>query len=84
VLDSFRLTAAIRSRHRQLARADDVIIVTSVSDEDAKEKFPRDSGVKPYLRFTPSPSLSRRPARRPSAFADRPVAPGARHRRTLW
>jgi hypothetical protein len=36
---------------------DDVIITTAVSDETAKEKFPKGfNAVKPYLRFTPQPN----------------------------
>ena len=36
---------------------DDVIIAAAVSDEDAKEKFPKGlKAVKPYLRVTPSPT----------------------------
>ena len=35
---------------------DDVIIVPSVSDEDAKKKFPGGwKTVKPYLRVVPQP-----------------------------
>jgi hypothetical protein len=37
---------------------EDVIIVTAVSDEDAKEKFPKGfRTVKPYLRSTSQPDL---------------------------
>lgn len=36
---------------------DDVIISTAVSDEDAKEKFPKGfTTLKPYLRTTPQPN----------------------------
>ncbi len=36
---------------------DDCIIVPSVSDEDAKEKFPKGwTAIKPYLRVTPQPN----------------------------
>lgn len=36
---------------------DDVIVATSVSDEDAKAKFPKGfKTVKPYLRLTPQPN----------------------------
>ncbi len=36
---------------------DDCIIVPSVSDEDAKEKFPKGfKTIKPYLRVTPQPN----------------------------
>jgi thioredoxin-dependent peroxiredoxin len=35
-----------------------VIIVPSVSDEDAKKKFPKGfEAKKPYLRVTPQPNL---------------------------
>jgi hypothetical protein len=37
---------------------EDVVIVTAVSDEDAKEKLPKGfRTVKPYLRSTPQPNL---------------------------
>lgn len=37
-------------------RGDDVIIVPSLSDEEAREKFPNGwRAVKPYLRITPQP-----------------------------
>ena len=37
-------------------QGEDVIIVPAVSDEDAKEKFPKGfKTVKPYLRTTPQP-----------------------------
>lgn len=36
---------------------DDVIIVPSVSDADAKTRFPQGwNAVKPYLRLTPDPN----------------------------
>jgi hypothetical protein len=36
---------------------DDVIITAAVSDEDAKDKFPKGwTAVKPYLRVTPQPN----------------------------
>ena len=36
---------------------DEVIIAPAVSDEDAKEKFPKGfRKVKDYLRFTPQPN----------------------------
>ena len=59
VLDSFRLTAGYSvATPVNWHERDDVIIVTSVSDEDAKEKFPKGfRAVKPYLRFTPQPKL---------------------------
>ena len=37
-------------------QGDDVIIVTSVTDDQAKERFPKGfRAVKPYLRLTPQP-----------------------------
>lgn len=58
VLDSMQLTA----RHKVATpvnwqRGDDVIIVPSVSDEEAKELFPDGfTTIKPYLRTTRQPS----------------------------
>ncbi len=58
VIDSLQLTA----KHSVATPADwkqgeDVIIVTSVSDEDAKKKFPKGfEAKKPYLRVTAQPS----------------------------
>lgn len=58
VIDSLQLTAT----HSVATPADwkageDVIIVTSVSDEDAKKKFPKGfKAKKPYLRVTPQPN----------------------------
>src|SRR5215218_5659636 len=57
VIDSLQLTAS----HQVATPADwkhgeDVIIVPSVSDEDAKKKFPKGfKAKKPYLRVTPQP-----------------------------
>ena len=59
VIDSLQLTA----QHSVATPADwkhgeDVIIVPSVSDEDAKKKFPKGfEAKKPYLRVTPQPNL---------------------------
>lgn len=58
VIDSLQLTA----NHSVATPANwedgqDVIIVPSLSDEDAKEKFPKGwNAVKPYLRITPQPN----------------------------
>lgn len=58
VLDSLQLTA----KHQVATPAnwndgDDVIIVPSVSDEEAKAKFPKGfTVIKPYLRTTPQPN----------------------------
>jgi thioredoxin-dependent peroxiredoxin len=57
VLDSMQLTA----KHKVATpvnwkRGEDVIIVPSVSDEEAKQKFPQGwKAVKPYLRIVPQP-----------------------------
>ena len=57
VLDSMQLTA----KHKVATPVnwkdgDDVIIVTSVSDEDAKEMFPEGfKTIKPYLRAVKQP-----------------------------
>jgi thioredoxin-dependent peroxiredoxin len=57
VLDSLQLTA----RHKVATpvnwkQGEDVIIVTSVSDEEAREKFPQGwKAPKPYLRIAPQP-----------------------------
>lgn len=56
-IDSLQLTA-----NQQLAtpanwkHGDDVIIAPSVSDEEAKKRFPDHKAVKPYLRVTKMPS----------------------------
>ncbi|MEA3077608.1 MAG: thioredoxin-dependent peroxiredoxin [Actinomycetota bacterium] len=58
VIDSLQLTA----KYQVATPADwqdgqDVIIVPAVSDEDAKEKFPKGfDAKKPYLRVTPQPN----------------------------
>ncbi len=58
VIDSLQLTA-----HHQVATGvnwndgDDCIVVPSLSDEQAKEKFPKGvTIIKPYLRTTPQPN----------------------------
>ena len=58
VIDSLQLTA-----NHSVATpvnwkdGEDVIIVTAVSDEDAKAKFPKGwKALKPYLRVTPQPN----------------------------
>jgi alkyl hydroperoxide reductase subunit AhpC len=58
LLDSLQLTA----RHKVATPVnwqpgEDVIIVTSVSDEEARQRFPEGwSAPKPYMRFVPDPS----------------------------
>ena len=55
LLDSLQLTVATPVNWRQ---GDDVIIVTSVSDEQARKKFPGGwKALKPYLRIVPSAFL---------------------------
>jgi alkyl hydroperoxide reductase subunit AhpC len=60
VLDSMQLTA----RHKVATpvnwkQGDDVIILTSVSDEDAKKAFPGGwKTLKPYLRVVPQPETA--------------------------
>jgi alkyl hydroperoxide reductase subunit AhpC len=57
VLDSMQLTA----KHQVATpvnwkQGDDVIIVTSVSDEDAKKKYPQGwKALRPYLRLVSQP-----------------------------
>jgi thioredoxin-dependent peroxiredoxin len=57
LLDSLQLTAAQPvATPVNWKRGEDVIIVTSVSDEQAKERFPKGfRTLKPYLRLTPQP-----------------------------
>jgi alkyl hydroperoxide reductase subunit AhpC len=59
VLDSLQLTAKYSvATPVNWQNGEDVIITTAVSDEDAKEKFPKGfRTVKPYLRITPQPNL---------------------------
>lgn len=59
VIDSLQLTA-----HHSVAtpadwqQGEDVIVVPSVSTEDAQKKFPKGVKViKPYLRYTPQPNV---------------------------
>jgi len=56
-LDSIQLTAAHNvATPVNWKNGDDVIIPTSVSDEDAKKKFPKGwKTLKPYLRVTAQP-----------------------------
>ena len=59
VLDSMQLTAAHKvATPVNWEYGDDVIIVTSVSDDEAKQKFPGGwKAPKPYLRIVPQPGL---------------------------
>ena len=58
VLDSLQLTDAYKvSTPVNWNDGDDVIIGTAVSDEEAKEKFPKGfTTLRPYLRITPQPN----------------------------
>jgi thioredoxin-dependent peroxiredoxin len=58
VIDSLQLTANYSvATPVDWKDGEDVIIVPAVSDEDAKDKFPKGfTAVKPYLRTTPQPN----------------------------
>ncbi len=58
VLDSLQLTAKFQvSTPADWKDGEDVIIVPAVSDEAAKDKFPKGwDEVRPYLRLTPQPN----------------------------
>ncbi|HUY66891.1 MAG TPA: peroxidase, partial [Acidimicrobiales bacterium] len=58
VLDSLQLTADYKvATPVDWKDGDDVIIVPAVSDEEAKERFPKGfDTIKPYLRITPQPN----------------------------
>ena len=58
VIDSLQLTANYQvATPVNWTDGDDVIITAAVSDEDAKEKFPKGwEAKKPYLRVTPQPN----------------------------
>ncbi|MFI5036155.1 MAG: peroxiredoxin [Acidimicrobiales bacterium] len=58
VLDSLQLTAGYQvATPVNWIDGDDVIIVTAVSDEEARTKFPKGfKSLKPYLRVTPQPN----------------------------
>lgn len=64
VIDSMQLTAAHKvATPVNWKQGDDVIIVTSVSDAEAKEKFPGGwKAPKPYLRIVPQPGMVEQPA----------------------
>jgi alkyl hydroperoxide reductase subunit AhpC len=59
VLDSMQLTAVHKvATPVNWENGDDVIIVGSVTDEEAKQKFPQGwKAPKPYLRIVPQPGL---------------------------
>jgi alkyl hydroperoxide reductase subunit AhpC len=58
VLDSLQLSAGYSvSTPADWKDGEDVIIMPSVSDEDAKKKFPKGfKALRPYLRLTPQPN----------------------------
>jgi thioredoxin-dependent peroxiredoxin len=58
VIDSLQLTAKYSvATPADWKDGDDVIIANAVSDDDAKEKFPKGwDAKKPYLRVTPQPN----------------------------
>jgi alkyl hydroperoxide reductase subunit AhpC len=58
VIDSLQLTAKYSvSTPADWKDGDDVIIVPAVSDDDAKERFPKGwTAPRPYLRLTPQPN----------------------------
>jgi len=58
VIDSLQLTATHSvATPADWKDGDDVIVVNSVSDEEAKKKFPKGfTAKKPYLRVTPQPN----------------------------
>jgi thioredoxin-dependent peroxiredoxin len=58
VIDSVQLTAGYQvSTPVDWQEGDDVIIIPAVSDDQAKEKFPKGwKALKPYLRVTPQPN----------------------------
>jgi alkyl hydroperoxide reductase subunit AhpC len=59
VIDSLQLTANYSvATPANWEKGQDVVIAPSVSDEQAKEKFPKGfKTIKPYLRLTPQPNL---------------------------
>jgi alkyl hydroperoxide reductase subunit AhpC len=58
VLDSLQLTSGYTvATPVNWTDGDDVIVAPALSDEQAKEKFPKGfRAVKPYLRYTPQPN----------------------------
>ena len=59
VIDSLQLTANYSvATPADWKPTEDVIIVPSISNEDAEKKFPKGVKIiKPYLRYTPQPAL---------------------------
>jgi len=60
VIDSLQLTAKYSvATPANWKHGEDVIVVPSISTEDAIKKFPKGvKEIKPYLRYTPQPDLS--------------------------
>jgi thioredoxin-dependent peroxiredoxin len=60
VIDSLQLTANYSvATPADWKYEDDVIVLPSISTEDAKAKFPKGvREIKPYLRYTPQPELA--------------------------
>ncbi|MEE8468000.1 MAG: hypothetical protein V3T22_06065, partial [Planctomycetota bacterium] len=60
VLDALQLTAAHQvATPVNWKQGDDVIIVPTLSDEEAREKFPAGfETIKPYLRMTKQPATT--------------------------
>jgi thioredoxin-dependent peroxiredoxin len=58
VIDSLQLTAGYQvSTPVDWQQGEDVIIIPAVSDDEAKDKFPKGwTALKPYLRITPQPN----------------------------
>src|SRR4051794_24902089 len=58
VIDSLQLTADYKvATPADWKDGDDVIVMNSITDEDAKKKFPKGfTAKKPYLRVTPQPN----------------------------
>ena len=58
LVDSLQLSASYTvSTPVNWKDGEDVIIMPSVSDDDAKDKFPKGwKAIKPYLRLTPQPN----------------------------
>ena len=57
VLDSIQMTTRYKvATPANWKQGEDVIISTSVSNEEAEQSFPGFKTVKPYLRITPQPS----------------------------
>jgi len=56
VIDSMQLTAKYKWLRRKLEAGDEVIILPSVSNEEAQQKYPGGwKSPKPYLRIVPQP-----------------------------